>query len=90
MKWGDRRIPLPASRIARTAVGAGLIMGGVLGFLPVVGFWMIPLGVMVLSYDFPWARRARRRVAVWWQRRFQNGRGGNGQPSRNGGEGPPP
>jgi hypothetical protein len=40
------------------------------GFLPVIGFWMIPLGLIVLSIDLPWARRGRRRIAVWFHRRF--------------------
>jgi len=29
-----------------------------LGFFPVLGFWMIPLGLVVLATDFRWARRA--------------------------------
>jgi len=27
--------------------------GGVLGFLPILGFWMFPLGVVILSLDYP-------------------------------------
>jgi hypothetical protein len=64
-----REFPLPASRIGRIAVGTGLILGGILGFLPVLGFWMIPLGLLVLSQDLPFVRRQRRRLAVWWERR---------------------
>jgi hypothetical protein len=40
-----------------------------LGFLPILGFWMLPLGFLVLSHDLPFARRLRRRLAVWWHRR---------------------
>jgi hypothetical protein len=28
-----------------------LIAGGTLGFLPILGFWMIPLGIGVASLD---------------------------------------
>jgi len=31
---------------------------GMFGFLPVLGFWMIPLGLAVLAVDFPAAERA--------------------------------
>jgi hypothetical protein len=37
----------------RRTVGATLIIGGVLGFLPILGFWMFPLGLLVLSDDVP-------------------------------------
>lgn len=59
---------MPRNRLARTIVGLLLLIGGVLGFLPVLGFWMIPLGLMVLSVDFPFVRRLRRRLAVRWGR----------------------
>lgn len=64
---------MPASRIGRTMVGIIFIIGGILGFLPVLGFWMIPLGLLILSHDFPSVRRFRRRWEVklgrWWQSR---------------------
>ncbi len=28
--------------------------------LPILGFWMFPLGLIILSIDFPWAQRAYR------------------------------
>jgi len=45
-------------RVARIAVGVLLILGGFMGFLPILGFWMIPLGLLVLATDFRWARHA--------------------------------
>ncbi len=45
-------------------LGAALIIGGVLGFLPVLGFWMIPLGLLILSVDLPSVRRKRRQWTV--------------------------
>ncbi|WP_372891051.1 hypothetical protein [Rhodosalinus sp.] len=53
-----RRLP-PGTRLP---VGLLLIVGGILGFLPVLGFWMIPLGVMVAATDVrPLWRRLRGR-----------------------------
>lgn len=65
---GRFRFPLPGSRRGRIATGIGLIVGGVLGFLPILGFWMLPLGVIILSHEFHIVRRTRRRFVVWWAR----------------------
>jgi hypothetical protein len=67
-------IKLPKNRRYRIALGWSLVIGGTLGFLPVLGFWMAPLGVMVLSVDLPWVRRQRRRFGVWWERRKKDRR----------------
>lgn len=64
-----RHVKLPRSRVRRIALGIGLILAGLVGFLPILGFWMIPLGLAVLSIDLPFARRLRRRAIVWWGRR---------------------
>lgn len=73
IKLFGRTFVLPRSRLARIGVGVALIFGGILGFLPVLGFWMVPLGVLVLSQDIPAVRRFRRkfwvRISRWWSRR---------------------
>lgn len=69
LRLGSWSMPLPASRFARMAVGIALIVGGILGFLPVLGFWMIPVGLLVLSHDVAAIRRFRRRSTLWWARR---------------------
>ena len=35
----------------RTLLGMVLIVGGVFGFLPVLGFWMIPFGIAFVLFD---------------------------------------
>jgi len=35
----------------RTLVGILFIIGGAFGFLPILGFWMIPLGLAILMLD---------------------------------------
>src|SRR4051812_15428733 len=66
---------LPRSKIGRIAVGSALVAGGLVGFLPIVGFWMLPLGIGVLAADVPAVRRAVRNVKVsygrWRQSRRQ-------------------
>ncbi|MEZ0170409.1 hypothetical protein [Microvirga sp. TS319] len=67
--FGSRQVPLPRSKGLRIALGTALLLGGLVGFLPVLGFWMIPLGLIILSIDIAVARRLRRRSVVWWGRR---------------------
>ncbi|HWU60838.1 MAG TPA: hypothetical protein VN112_02320 [Ensifer sp.] len=65
----NRKVRLPRARGARIGLGLALIVGGLLGFLPVLGFWMLPLGFVILSHDIPLARRWRRHMSVSWARR---------------------
>jgi len=58
---------MPAS--GRTIIGFLLLIGGILGILPVLGFWMIPLGLLVLSIDWPWARRSYLSIVVWLRKK---------------------
>ena len=67
IKIGSRSFTLPDFAPARIAIGLALIAGGLAGFLPILGFWMIPLGVLVLSYDIARVRLFRQRVMAWWR-----------------------
>jgi hypothetical protein len=64
IKLGNRTVDLPNNRVVRIGIGVLLILFGFLGFLPIVGFWMIPLGLVVLSIDIPVVRRWRRQAQV--------------------------
>jgi hypothetical protein len=49
--------------VARSLVGLLLICAGVLGIvMPLLGFWMAPLGALFIALDVP---PLRRRVEVW-------------------------
>jgi hypothetical protein len=50
----------PGSRL-RLPVAVVLILGGLFGFLPILGFWMLPLGLLLLAIDLPMLRP----VAAW-------------------------
>ncbi|OUR77054.1 hypothetical protein A9Q83_12605 [Alphaproteobacteria bacterium 46_93_T64] len=65
------KIKIPENKLHRIILGWALVLGGILGFLPIVGFWMLPLGIMILAVDFAFARKLRRKTEVWWGRRNQ-------------------
>ncbi|SFO35913.1 hypothetical protein SAMN05216330_102841 [Bradyrhizobium sp. Ghvi] len=59
----------PSSRWVRIPTGMLLVVGGVLSFLPVLGIWMLPLGLALLAEDVPALRTSRSKVFDWIQRR---------------------
>lgn len=59
----------PSSRWVRIPSGALLVVGGVLSFLPVLGIWMLPLGLALLAEDVPALRAYRSKVFDWIERR---------------------
>ncbi len=55
-------------------MGLLLVVGGLLGFLPVLGFWMLLPGLLLLSLDLPFLRLPVRVVIVHirrWLRRIR-------------------
>ena len=68
VRLGNKEFKAPGTPLTRTIAGIALIIGGILGFLPILGFWMLPLGVLILSVDFHPVRRFRRKVEVRWGR----------------------
>jgi hypothetical protein len=59
----------PSSRWVRIPSGALLVVGGVLSFLPVLGVWMLPLGLALLAEDVPALRSSRSKVLDWVERK---------------------
>lgn len=56
------------------------ILGGIFSILPVLGLWMLPLGLALLAQDVPalkvpleksarWIEATWNDVAAWWRRR---------------------
>ena len=70
-------------RLVRLPLALMLIAGGLFSFLPVLGAWMLPLGLLLLAVDLPFLRGPisnfviRVRVAIrrltrrWKKRRKQ-------------------
>ena len=60
----------PDSRTVRSPVALLLILGGVFGFLPVLGFWMLPLGLLLVAVDVPALRPPLTRVLRWVEQKL--------------------
>ena len=64
----------PSRILARIAVALLLIAGGLLSFLPVLGLWMLPLGLIIISQDIPVLQRPLLRAFQWVDRKWQGWR----------------
>jgi hypothetical protein len=58
----------PSASWARVPLGVLLILGGLLSFLPFLGVWMLPLGLVLLSLDVVLLRRPTARMLVSGER----------------------
>jgi hypothetical protein len=68
----------PSSRWVRIPLAILLVAGGFVGFLPILGFWMVPLGLILIAQDIPFLRKPVARLIAWgidrWER-WQRSRG---------------
>jgi hypothetical protein len=65
-----RLLRRPSSRWVRLPAGVLLVCGGLLSILPLLGIWMLPLGLILLAEDIAPLRRARDRLLDWVERRY--------------------
>ncbi|HMF24194.1 MAG TPA: hypothetical protein VKG24_19035 [Pseudolabrys sp.] len=54
----------------RIPLAIGLVIGGLLGFLPVLGLWMLPLGLALLSIELPFLRGPLARFLAFINRKL--------------------
>ena len=67
-----RKLRKPHARWVRLPVAALLIPGGFFSFLPVLGLWMLPLGLLLLAVDIPPLRHLVNRFINWLALRRPN------------------
>ena len=64
----------PPRRWPRLAAATLLIAGGILSVLPVLGLWMLPLGLALMSDDVPWLKTPLEHSARWTERAWRKAR----------------
>lgn len=55
----------PSAIWVRVPVALLFIGAGFVGFLPVLGFWMAPLGLLLIAQDIPPLRSPLARAVAW-------------------------
>lgn len=60
----------PLAILIRVPLGLLLVFGGVFSFLPILGLWMLPLGLALLALDIPFLQRPVGGTMVRGERRF--------------------
>lgn len=66
----------PELRWVRLIAGVLLVLLGFVGFLPILGFWMVPLGLLLLAQDVSFLRRPVVNAIYWIERKIKAWRGG--------------
>ena len=60
----------PSSRWVRFPLALFLILGGIFSFLPVLGLWMLPLGLLLFAQDVPLLQKPMARALGWIERKW--------------------
>jgi len=79
--WFEARLPprparfvkwlrQPSSTLVRIPLAILLVVGGVFSFLPVLGLWMLPLGLVLIAQDVTFLERPMARTLGAIERRW--------------------
>ena len=79
--WFEKKLPpgpakfvswvrKPSSIYVRIPLAFLLVVGGFLSFLPVLGLWMLPLGLLLFAQDVPFLQGPLIRVLAWVERKW--------------------
>ena len=60
----------PSSRLVRIPLAILLIAGGIFSFLPVLGLWMLPLGLLLFAQDIPMLQKPLARMLGWIEHKW--------------------
>ena len=79
----DRRVPgkvsqfirwlrKPSSFVVRLLVALLLIVAGFFSFLPVLGIWMLPLGLLFIAQDVPFLQKPLVNALGWLEAKWKS------------------
>jgi hypothetical protein len=60
----------PSSRLVRIPLAILLVVGGFFSFLPVLGLWMLPLGLLLFAQDLPFLQKPLAQMLGWIERKW--------------------
>jgi len=61
----------PSSFTARLIAAVLLILGGFFSFLPILGVWMLPLGLMLIAQDLPFLQKPLVKAFKWVEAKWR-------------------
>jgi hypothetical protein len=61
----------PAASLLRLPLAVLFIIGGIFSFLPVLGVWMLPLGILLIAVDVALVRRWVVKTWPWVESRWR-------------------
>jgi hypothetical protein len=65
-----RNLRHPQAKWIRMPVGILFVLGGIFSILPVLGLWMLPLGLLLMAYDIPLLRKPVGHFTIWAIRKW--------------------
>ena len=79
--WFEKKLPpgpakfvswvrKPTSIYVRIPLAFLLVVGGFLSFLPVLGLWMLPLGLLLFAQDIPPLQKPMAQALGWIERKW--------------------
>jgi hypothetical protein len=60
----------PSSILVRIPLAILLIVGGIFSFLPILGLWMLPLGLLLFAQDVPFLQTPMAKALGWIERKW--------------------
>ncbi|MCX7321339.1 MAG: hypothetical protein NT113_18290 [Hyphomicrobiales bacterium] len=74
----------PSSRLVRFPLAILLILGGIFSILPILGLWMLPLGLLLIAQDIPPLQKPVAQLLGWLERKWLERQAAKAEkPSRN-------
>jgi hypothetical protein len=91
--WFEKRVPAgparfvawlrkPSSKLVRLPLGILLILGGIFSILPLLGLWMLPLGLILITQDIPFLEKPVAKMLGWIERKWLERQRAKGAPDK--------
>lgn len=61
----------PSAFAARCAVAILFVVGGLFSFLPILGIWMLPLGLLLIAQDVPALQKPIVSALMWTEAKWK-------------------
>ena len=65
-----RWVRQPSSGWVRIPLALLLVLGGIFSILPVLGLWMLPLGLLLIAQDVPFLQKPLAHALGWIERKW--------------------